>query len=174
MTGFIRQPNPLAAKDAEIAELRAEVASWKNKAMRAEADKHKALAVVNEMEEECPECDNLCALQIQCDNANMDLAAVSHQLKTEWGDCSYWSGQLCLKGLNKELSLIRNLLNALECEKELALAIAHYNFNFCQSQGAPNYIDCKKSELEDLIENNPDIDQRCLGKINQVLCLICA
>lgn len=171
---FIRQPNPLAAKDAEIAELKAELSEWKTKARRAEADKLSALAVVEEMEEECPECGDLCALQVKCDQANMDLAEASHELKTVWDPCSYWSNQLCQKGLNKELCLIREMMTAVVCEKELALAVAHFNYNFCQSAGAPNYIDCKKQELEGLLECNPDIDQRCLSQINKALCVICA
>lgn len=171
---MIRRPDPVAAKNAEIARLQAEVRMWRAKSEHNEAAALQAQSVVADLEEECPECADICALENALNDANRYFLEAQYASKNEWNSCGFWPTKFKCKGLADELCLIQEIVGASVCDSELDVAIAAYNLAYCRAKNAPEYIEDLKCQLIALTESNPDIDPKCLAEINCVIAKYCA
>lgn len=171
---MIRRPDPTAAKDLEIAELRAELAELKTDKYRAQREVAQMRATAEAIDSESPDCDDICALKQEVEDATCDLLKVQSLIKNELDCGRKWSQKFCANGLNDELCLIKEIMNAKLCILEEDLAIAAYNLAYCHAQNATDYMNQRKALLTDMANDNPDLDPRCNNYIEQILVLSCA
>lgn len=171
---FIKYVNPVVAKDAEIAKLKAQLRTSESRALEAEATALHVQAVVEEMTAETVDCSDVCALENALCDAEYDLLKMQGKLNSEIKTGAYWNCKLSAKGLYKEAAILADITEASICNYEYKLAIAAHNLAMCKSQSAPEYIAEKKLELEALLAANPDVDARCQAYIDEVLVKACA
>lgn len=171
---FIRTPDPVAAKEAEINELTARLRLTEAQLSHAQAALEMA-AVEAPQEDDCVECEDLCALQQEVADASCDLMEVNSVYKNELHDCNAkMPRKFVCNGMSEVLCSIRELMQALICTREHHLAIAAYNHAYCAGRYAPDHVEEKRCQLMQFIEDNPDIDPRCLAYINKILVLASA
>ena len=171
---MIRRPDPTAAKDLEIAELRAELAELRNEKYRAQREVAQMRATAAELEADCPDCQDICALKQEIEDASCDLLNIQSMIKNELDCGRKWSQKFSCNGLNDELCLIKEIMNAKQCILEEDLAIAAYNLTYCHAQNATEYMNERKAILTDLVDGSPDMDPRCRNYIERILVLACA
>jgi|GEM_PF-4351112 len=174
MRQFIKQPNPVAAKDCEINQLKARIKVLEAKLTCCEADLKACQENVCEYEEVCPECHDICKLEIACDDARCNIAELQRLVSDELACGAKMPHKMKCAGLSDELCLLTEIMTAALCEAEYDMAVAAHNLAFCHAQNAPCYIAERKECLEALIEANCDIDPACLKFIRKALLCACA
>jgi predicted RNase H-like nuclease (RuvC/YqgF family) len=167
----------MAAKDAQIVQLRAEVRALSAKLTASEAEKEAArtaaLTAEAELAEDCEECMDLAAIDQEVADANCDLLEAQRKLRDEVRSTK-WCNKFRCDGLEDVLCTVDQMMWATVCERDYRLAIACHNAAYCRAKNAPEYIAERKVVLEDYLATHPDLDERCATFIRQALLISCA
>ena len=172
MSNFLTYTNPAVAKDSEIADLKLQVRALSSQLDLANLRANNLEMLAVEADEECPECEDIAALEQVCNAANYDVMDAQQVVNSELKTGAYWHRTFCAKGLAAEAGLLNDLMCVLLLEREYQLSIAAHNVAFCKADGAAEYIDAKKAELELLLAAKPDMDTRCVSYINKILACV--
>lgn len=174
MRQFIKIPNPVAAKDVEINQLQAKIRVLEAQLEAQKEATKAAQCEVQELEDACPECEDICAIEEDCKDARCHIGDVQRILRDELACGAKMPCKLERKGLSEELCLLTEIMTAALCEAEYDMAVCAHNLAFCHAQNAPAYIAERKECLLALLAANPDIDPVCLKFINKALACACA
>lgn len=168
---YIKRVQLKTPQDERIEEL-----ELQNRVLQAEVTSLRAIQETDAARvaesEDCEECQNICALKQEVQDANCDALLAQNALKNEV--CSEkWSRKFQCNGLGEELNLIRGMLSALLKERDYDLALANYNLAYCDALGAADCMAELRNQLIEAVENNETIDARCLAFVNRMIALTC-
>lgn len=167
---FINLADPTEKLKQEIAELRAENRKLNADMHLQQVRAERSEAVIQEIDADCPECEDMAALQQEVTDAHCDLMEAKSLFVDELCG-SKWPCKFAANGLNAELDAMRNMIQALICELEYKLAVAQHNYAYCQAIGSNETIEAEALALEEALDTIDD--PRCAKYINKVLSTVC-